>query len=392
AVRARLAAALGNCLLQRGQAAEALAIAAHTIAALPTADALLRAQLTIVRSNASFMLTRYDETEQLADQALALLAQLSEAAADTLAPLQAQAHNLLGLALKMRGEVRLASGHWERAVAYARSARLRQLENRTLLNLGNLSYEQGDLAGAQRRYEQALAGAEAVADSYTVGRIVTNLGNIHLARGEPAAALGQLDQALAIKQRTGDRRGLLATNIQRARALLALGSNAEAHILAEQIQAQAEQSGEARLQAHALLLLGQIQLYEGLPSLARDSIQAGLSLPGIAGDLALREDLHNYLVLALIACGDSQAARRYLADQQVGASVEVAMERVLIGGVLALASGEAAAVGTAVQAVVEQATSTGYLVYASLARRLAAAAAPPINLLPRLLLGPDPQG
>ena len=42
--------------------------------------------------------------------------------------------------------------------------------------------------------------------------------------------------------------GLLATNIQRARALLALGSDAEAHILAEQIQAQAEQSGEARLQ------------------------------------------------------------------------------------------------------------------------------------------------
>src|SRR5262249_3791884 len=48
AVRARLAAALGNCLLQRGQASEALQLACDATAALAPADVLLRAQLAIV--------------------------------------------------------------------------------------------------------------------------------------------------------------------------------------------------------------------------------------------------------------------------------------------------------------------------------------------------------
>ena len=391
AVRARLAAALSTCLLQRGQAAEALELARDATAALAPADVLLRAQLAIVESNANFMLTRYAATEQFANSALASLALLREAPAHLLAAHQAQAHNLLGLALKMRGKAQLAFDHWEHAVAYARSAGLRQIENRFLMNLGNLAYEQGDLAGAQHLYEQALVGAEAVADSYTIGRVCTNLGNLHLVRGDPAAALQQLDQALLIKQSTGDRRGLVATNIQRARALLALGHSDEAHMAAENVQAQAMQSGEVRLQAHALLLLGQLQLYEGQSAEARDAISAALGLPGVTADISLRDDLTNYLALALIACGDQHQAAEYLAsDPQAGGSLEVAMERMLIGGVLALARGDRAAVAATVVAVSEQASSTGYLVYRPLAQRLGAAdstRAP--TALPRLLLGPD---
>jgi tetratricopeptide (TPR) repeat protein len=355
------------------------------------ADVLLRAQLAIVESNANFMLTRYAETEQLANSALALLDQLHEAPTQLLAAHRARAHNLLGMALKMRGEIRSAFEHWEHTVAYARSAELRQIESRCLMNLGNLSYEQGDLAGAQRHYEQALVGAKAVADSYNIGRLCTNLGNIYLARGEPAAALQQLDQALAIKQSTGDRRGLVATNIQRARALLGLGRSTEARMLAENVQDVAMRSGEARLHAHALLLLGQLQLYDGQPAEARDTIGAALELPGVAADVSLRDDLANYLALALIACDDSQAAAQHLAtDPQPGASVEVAMERKLVAGLLALSRGNRAAVAAMAASVTEQATTTGYLVYRPLAERLGAADSTlSLAALPRLVLGPD---
>ena len=391
AVRARLTAALGNCLLQRGQAAEALQLACDATAALAPGDVLLRAQLAIVESNANFMLTRYAETERLATSALALLAQLREAPAHLLAAHRAQSHNLLGIALKMRGEVQPARDHWEHAVSYARSAGLRQIESRCLMNLGNLAYEQGDLAGAQHRYEQALASAEAVADSYTIGRVGTNLGNLHLARGHPATALKQLDQALAIKQSTGDRRGLVATNIQRARALLTLGHSDEARMLAENVQAEAMQSGEVRLQAHALLLLGQLQLYEGLPVEAWDTISAALALPGVAADVSLRDDLTNYLTLALIARGDCAGAAEYLAaNPQAASSVEVTIERQLIAGVLALACGDRATVVATVATVIEQVRSTGYLVYRSLAQRLGAADSTLSHAaLPQLLLGPD---
>jgi tetratricopeptide (TPR) repeat protein len=293
------------------------------------------------------------------------------------------------MALKMRGEIQPARDQWEHAVGYARSTGLRQIESRCLMNLGNLCYEQGDLAGAQRQYEQALSGAEAVADSYTVGRLAANLGNIQLARGDLAGGLQQLDQALAIKQRTGDRRGLVATNIQRARALLGLGRGDAARALAESVQAEAGRSGEARLQAYALLLLGQIRLYEGLPDEARETIAAGLALPDVAADVSLCDDLTNYLALALIACGDIEAAGRLAENPLSGSNVEVAIERKLIGGVLALAGGDRAAVSAIAADVAEQAATTGYLAYVSLAQRLATAAAGgSLAALPRILLGP----
>jgi hypothetical protein len=194
-----------------------------------------------------------------------------------------------------------------------------------------------------------------------------------------------------IKQSTGDRRGLVATNIQRARALLTLGHSDQARMLAEKVQTEAVQSGEVRLQAHALLLLGQLQLYEGRPAEAHNTIGAALALPGVAADVLLCDDLTNYLALALIARGESGQAAEYLsAHPQAGSSVEVTIERQLIGGILALLRGDRAAVAATVATVIEQASSTGYLVYRPLAQRLGAAD-PTLSLatLPRLLLRPE---
>jgi len=104
-----------------------------------------------------------------------------------------------------------------------------------------------------------------------------------------------------------------------------------------------------------------------------------------ADELALPQAVN-----ALIACGDVHQVAGYLAsDPQAGGSLEVAMERRLIAGVLALARGDRAAVAATVAAVSEQARSTGYLVYWSLAHRLAAADSTLLlAALPRLLLGP----
>jgi len=79
---------------------------------------------------------------------------------------------------------------------------------------------------------------------------------------------------------------------------------------------------------------------------------AALALLGIA--VSLRGDLANYLALAPIACGDSEAAAQYRASTpQAGGSMEVAIERNLIAGVLALARGDRTGMVAMVDAAIE---------------------------------------
>jgi tetratricopeptide (TPR) repeat protein/transcriptional regulator with XRE-family HTH domain len=386
AARAQIAYRLARSLVQRGQAAEALQLVQRTAGALAPSEIELRAQLAAAEGQAYLLLSRYDAAIPAASQALRLTNQLGDSAAPAASETRARAHQVLGTVMRLRQNLDAALAHIQNAIRAAQQARMSGLALRYRVDEAKLLYYQGQLAALLERCVELLPQLRAVDDSYSVGQLYGLMALSHMLRGDLSAGLEAAEQGYAVRTAIGDMHGLGTAANQRARLLIVQGRTAEARPLVEQTLAAYELHREMHDVGFTLEKLAIVQMLEGDPAAAQVTLRRALALPAIDGDAKLRGDLVHDLVVALLMAGAHEEARGLVAQNPVEGGVWVAMDRLLLEGMFALAHGDPAAARAMADQLAAHARQAEVCLYALRAEQLAAAsAAPPPYDWPRLM-------
>ena len=227
-VRAYIGWRLMQVHVQRGRAAAAIELGERLVAELLPADTVLRAQVEVVSTVALQVLGRYAESLELGRRVLATLEHGVWADAAPALPIRAQAHTTLAVISHIQGHTEAAFDHWERSLELQRQAGLRMSEYRTLANLGIAWYGLGDFNRAFGYFEQALAGLSSTGEAYISARIHHNLGILYQVRGQIQASREAFESARRLKQQTGDRHGLVLSEVMLAHSLVLQGDESAA--------------------------------------------------------------------------------------------------------------------------------------------------------------------
>ncbi|MCX7284338.1 MAG: hypothetical protein NTX28_09890 [Novosphingobium sp.] len=129
--------------------------------------------------------------------------------------------------------------------------------------LGMVRSGMGDFTGALEAFAQAVAGVPKEQEVAALP-LMAMAGNAALAAGKPDEALGWLDRAVAV-QGTTDNAALADIQIDRSRALVALGRNAEAASALDDVHRLAPEGAEGWLLSATLARRG-----DDLPRAQRD--------------------------------------------------------------------------------------------------------------------------
>ncbi len=164
AVRAEVAWRLAQCLLQRGQVREALALCRDAAAELGEGEDVLRAHLAAVQSAAHLMLSEFAAAVTMAQAACSIADRIEVITPGIATAVRARAYSVLGITARLRGDREEAARWLDRAVTAARPPGC------ALFNLGAIACESGRLASAELLYEEALAEARTIADGYGAAR------------------------------------------------------------------------------------------------------------------------------------------------------------------------------------------------------------------------------
>ena len=381
AVRAEVAWRLAQCLLQRGQVREALALCRDAAAELGEGEDVLRAHLAAVQSAAHLMLSEFAAAVTMAQAACSIADRIEVITPGIATSVRARAYSVLGITARLRGDREEAAQWLDRAVTAARTSGLREAAGRALFNLGAIAYEGGNLASAELLYEEALAEARTIADGYGAARVLHALGVIQKNRGATERALELFEESCALKQRIGDLDGAANSEHGRALVLLCLGRVAEARATISAVLVASEDLGERRSRAYFLDSAAMIALVDGDLGVARRCIAeaaeaaAGMAEPSLLADIALHR------ALAGLSAGDIPAAQRDadLAAEQIsrgGPAVSAGtLDFLAATACIALARGDAAGAAAGAAKLAEQAGSIGFVLWERAAQRIAAAAA-----------------
>jgi tetratricopeptide (TPR) repeat protein len=380
AVRAEVAWRLAQCLLQRGQVREALALCRDAAAELGEGEDVLRAHLAAVQSAAHLMLSEFAAAETMAQQACSIADRIEAITPGIATSVRARAYSVLGITARLRGDREEAAQWLDRAVTAARASGMREAAGRALFNLGAIAYEGGELGRAELLYEEALAEARTIGDGYGAARVLHALGIIQKNRGATERALELFEESCALKQRIGDLDGVANSQHGCALVQLCLGRVAEARATISAVLVASEDLGERRSRAHFLDSAAMIALVEGDLDGARRFITeaaeaaAGMAEPGLLTSIALHR------ALAGLLAGDIPAAQRDadLAAEQIsrgGTWVSAGtLDTLAVTACIALASGDAAGAAAGAAELAEQAASAGFVLWERAAGRIDAAA------------------
>jgi tetratricopeptide (TPR) repeat protein/DNA-binding XRE family transcriptional regulator len=380
AVRAEVAWRLAQCLLQRGQVREALALCRDAAAELAEGEDVLRAHLAAVQSAAHLMLSEFAAAVTMAQAACSIADRIEVITPGIANSVRARAYSVLGITARLRGDRAEAVRWLEGAVTAARASGLREAAGRALFNLGAIAHEGGKLDSAELLYEEALTEARTIADGYGAARVLHALGLIQKNRGATERALEFFEESRALKQRIGDLDGAANSEHGRALALLCLGRVAEARATISAVLTASKDLGERRSRAYFLDSAAMIALVEGDLGGAWGFIAeaaeaaAGMAEPSLLRDIALHR------ALAGLSAGDIPAAQRDadLAAEQVwrgGPGVSAGtLDTMAVTACIALARGDAAGAAAGAAKLAEQASSTGFVLWERAAQRIGAAA------------------
>ncbi len=133
-----------------------------------------------------------DDAAELAQEALALAREASDARG------QAQAHNVLGVLARGRGDHAGAAAHVERSLALAIVLRDEPAQAAALNNLALVRRDAGDLDEARELTVRALALCVAAGDRHREAALENNLADIAHAAGDEEAAMTHLKRAVAL--------------------------------------------------------------------------------------------------------------------------------------------------------------------------------------------------
>lgn len=127
--------------------------------------------------------------------------EVADAAGDRHA--EAQAHNMLGMLARSRGDVADAREQLERSLALADELRDAPAQAAALNNLALAERDAGDLDSARRLTERALQLCAAYGDRHREAALENNLADLHHAAGRPDDAMEHLKRAVAIFTEVG---------------------------------------------------------------------------------------------------------------------------------------------------------------------------------------------
>lgn len=380
--RAQLAERLAKSLYQTGQAQDALSLceaAIHSLALELSGEGVrLRLELGGTRVRALIALARFDEAQQLCQQAVdlaRLLRLLKPSAADAV---RIQALLALGYMARIRGHHADAQRYLEQAVHHARKSEQRAAEAEALTYVSAARRDVGDFAGAEQAGLASLAAAQAIGNDYLASNALHYLSINDYYHNDLAQALERSELALAQKRQMVDGEGVVACGILQALVYAALSEPDRAWTVVSQARLECQLFDNRWLSGLADYVTGIIAAFQVDLDQAERLFQAALANDGFCNDRALLQSVQAFLGIvyaAQVRIAEAEAIVQRLATPL--ASPEIELLHGLLRGVIALARQEWAQAATIAQTTSVHAQRTGYLVYAQEAGRLQALAADP---------------
>jgi ATP/maltotriose-dependent transcriptional regulator MalT len=379
--RAQIAYRLARCLIQRGQAAEAVQLVEQAKAGLAPSEIAIRAQLTAAASQAHLVLTSYDAAMSAAVEALGLANQLDTDQTQTAGEIWAYTQLVLGKVMYYRRELTVALGHYRRATRAAERAGMYGFALRCELDEAAVLFDQGQYAALLDRCREFMPRLRSSDDSYGVGRLYGRIALSSLLCGDLETGLEAAEQGQAVRAMIGDIHGLVVANNHRALLLITQGRVAEARAVVERSLAENQATGEMHDLGFTLEKLAMVQMLEGDAVTAQATVRLALALPASATDAKLLSDLLHDLAVALLMSDRIDEARQIVATHSVEGGLWVELEHLLLVGLLALAGGDTPAARAAAAELAARARETGVRLYEQRSAQLAAACAapPPYN-------------
>jgi len=148
----------------------------------------------------------------------------------------------IGIVQRSQGNHAQALDYYRKSLSLSESLGDKATVALALNNLGELHQSQGEYALAVEYHQKSLKLSEAAGDKYGVSLSLANLGFIHQSRGDYAQALDYYRKSLSLKEELGDKNGtaLMLSNLggvyqQQGRPAQALDFAARASALARQI-------------------------------------------------------------------------------------------------------------------------------------------------------------
>jgi len=182
----------GNVHQRRGDWERAEAHLAAALHEVPAGRPALRSGIQTDLGHALKHTGRSERAAALAVEALALAQQAADPRAE------AQAHNLLGVLARVRGDLTRAGAHLERSVTLASQLGDDLAQMAALNNLALVRRDGGVLNGARDLTERALVLAVASGDRHREAALENNLADVLNAAGERELAMAHLKRAVAI--------------------------------------------------------------------------------------------------------------------------------------------------------------------------------------------------
>jgi DNA-binding SARP family transcriptional activator len=186
---------LGGVYGRRGEWGRSEARLALALDAAPPGAQALRARIVADLALTLHQAGRSGDAAARASEAL----ELADAAADRQA--QAQAHNMLGMLARSRGDLAAARQELERSLALADERDAAQAA--ALNNLALVERDAGELERARELTESALELSVALGDRHREAALENNLADLHHTAGRADDAMDHLKRAVAIFTEVG---------------------------------------------------------------------------------------------------------------------------------------------------------------------------------------------
>ena len=274
-----------------------------------TAAGQLTAQ-TQALNNMGIVHRRLGELDlSLADYARSLA--LAERIGDL--PKQANTLNNIGIVLVQQGKYRSASTYYERSLEIKRRLKTWDVMT-TIVNLGELYEQQGDVDLALKNYHEGLDLADGQGDRLETLGPLRGIGRVLLRRGQFADALEYFGRALSIAERATDRDAIAFAEYNIGVVLRQQGRMAEARARFNQSLALRDAIGDTAGQAESLIQIALVEVASKQYENARVNAGRAAEIAGRVGHRVERWKALTIVGQAEQALGHDAAARTSLVD------------------------------------------------------------------------------
>lgn len=182
----------------------------------------------------------------------------------------------------------------------------------SLMSLAQLSVELGDLTRARQYSEQVHDIGVENDDQELIAGALKQIALVDRLTGNPRAAADGYTAAEAIHRTINDPTGATNARIGLARSWIDMREFGGATSIGREILQSARDDGRERLEARALILLGEVDRERGAWADAIDNFSAALDISTRIGDGSIIFAIRANLALAWLELGDTDAARPYL--------------------------------------------------------------------------------